>query len=70
MIEHFNLFNETMKLISKKFRTYIRQQHKRHEIYRRIQISITFSIVIKKKFFYIKIMKNKSNLISKNNYAK
>ena len=54
---------------SKEFRTYIRQQHERHEIYRRTQISIT-STAIKEKLFYIKIMRDKSNLFSKNNYAK
>ena len=57
---------------SKKFRTYIRQQHERHEIYRRtqaFQASIISSIVVREKFFYIKIMRDKSNLFSKNSYA-
>ena len=68
--EKFLLDFSKSNVISKEFRTYIRQQHERHEIYRRIQISIISSIVIKKKFFYIKIMRNKSNLFSKKNYAK
>ena len=70
MNEKFLFDFSKSNVISKKFRTYIRQQNERHEIYRRIQISIIFSIVIKKKFFYIKIMKNKSNFFSKNSYAK
>ena len=55
--------------IMKKYRAYIQQQHVRLEA---LQNVVTFSIiqisVSKKKSFYIKIMKDKSNLFVENSY--
>ena len=63
-------FSES-NIIAKKYRTYIEQQHARYEILRNaFNFSIVQIIVFKKKSFYIKIMKNKSNFFSKNSYAK
>ena len=65
----FILNSSESNVIMKKYRAYIQQQHARLET---LQNVVTFSIiqvsVSKKKSFYIKIMRNKSDLFVENNY--
>ena len=69
--DEFVLDSSKSNVIAKEYRAYIEQQHVRYETLRNaFNFSIVQTIVSKKKFFYIKIMKDKFDLFSKNNYAK
>ena len=70
--DEFILNSSKSNVIVKKYQIYVQQQYARYEILRN-QTSSSFVIsfiTFKDKLFYIKIMKNKSNLFSKNSYAK
>ena len=70
--DEFIFDSSESNVIMKKYRAYVRQQHVRYETLRNqaFSSSVISFITSRNKLFYIKIMRNKSNLFSENSYAK
>ena len=70
--DEFILDSSRSNVIVKKYRAYVQQQHARYETLRNQAFSSSVIQItsFKKKSFYVKVMKNKSNLFSEDSYAK
>ena len=69
--DEFIFDSSESNVIMKKYRAYVRQQHVRYETLRNqaFSSSVISFIISRDKLFYIKIMRDKSDLFSENSYA-